>query len=65
MNDNVINMQTARRTLRQNLAKGKTLCGSGFHKWQTDNEGRFDVKQGKLLTTEHCLRCNVKRARRL
>jgi len=37
--------------------KGKTLCRSGFHKWEVDNSKPFSVKQGKLLTVYKCKRC--------
>lgn len=37
--------------------KGKTLCRSGFHKWQIVTEKQFDVKQGKLVTVSRCKRC--------
>ena len=37
--------------------KGKTLCKSGFHKWEILKEQQFDVKQGKLVTTFQCRRC--------
>jgi len=37
--------------------KGKTLCRSGFHKWQIVTEKKFDVKQGKLVTVYQCKRC--------
>lgn len=37
--------------------KGKTLCRSGFHKWQVVKEKQFDVKQGKLVTVYKCTRC--------
>lgn len=36
--------------------KGRTLCKSGFHKWEVV-ETPFDVKKGQLLTTYHCSRC--------
>lgn len=42
---------------------GKTLCGSGFHKWKVLTEKRFDVKQGKLVTVEKCTRCGTERKR--
>jgi hypothetical protein len=42
---------------------GRTLCGSGFHKWKTATERRFDVKQGKLVTIERCERCGKTRTR--
>lgn len=37
--------------------KGKTLCRSGFHKWEVVKEKQFDVKQGKLVTVYKCKRC--------
>jgi len=56
--NNIINLRTARHARLQERAKGITLCGSGFHKWKVDTEGRFDVRQGKLITTQRCTRCN-------
>jgi hypothetical protein len=56
---NVINLRKA----KQKRAEGKTLCGSGFHKWEVLNERRFDVKQGKLVSIERCLRCKQQRTR--
>ena len=38
--------------------KGKTLCRSGFHKWQVVTDNMFDVKQGKLVTLYKCKRCD-------
>lgn len=37
--------------------KGNTLCRSGFHKWEVQNEKQFDVKRGKLITVYRCKRC--------
>jgi len=37
--------------------KGKTLCRSGFHKWEIIKDKQFDVKQGKLVTLYKCIRC--------
>jgi hypothetical protein len=37
--------------------KGNTLCRHGHHKWQVEAEKRFDVKQGKLVTSYRCRRC--------
>ena len=37
--------------------KGKTLCRSGFHKWEIVQDKQFDVKQGKLVTVSKCVRC--------
>ena len=39
--------------------KGRTLCSSGFHKWDIVDERRFDVKQGRLVTAYRCLRCGA------
>jgi hypothetical protein len=38
--------------------KGRTLCKSGFHKWEIV-ETPFDVKKGKLLTAYRCSRCGA------
>ena len=38
-------------------ARGKTLCGRGFHKWVIDQNKQFDVKAGKLITIHRCSRC--------
>jgi hypothetical protein len=51
------------RKVRQQRAEGKTLCTSGFHKWQALSNSRFDVKQGKLVTPERCTRCGKERVR--
>ena len=37
--------------------KGKSLCRSGFHKWEILKERKFDVKLGKLVTAYRCIRC--------
>ena len=58
-----INLQAYRKSRLQAHAKNITLCSSGFHKWQIAKQGRFEVKQGKLLTAEHCIRCNATRVR--
>ena len=57
----VITLREARRA----RADRKTLCRSGFHKWQLVAGRRFDVKQGKLLTAERCRRCGEQRTRLL
>lgn len=38
--------------------KGRTLCKSGFHKWEVVDTP-FDVKKGKLLTAYCCSRCGA------
>ena len=42
--------------------KGKTLCKSGFHKWEVIKENQFDVKQGKLVTVYKCKRCGKQKS---
>jgi hypothetical protein len=54
---NVINLKKA----KQKRAEGKTLCSSGFHKWTVLSGRRFDVKQGRLVSTERCTRCGEER----
>jgi hypothetical protein len=54
---NIINLRKA----KQKRAEGKTLCSSGFHKWETLAERRFDVKEGKLVSAERCKRCGIER----
>jgi len=51
------------KKFKQKRAEGKTLCTSGFHKWQVVGGKRFDVKQGKLVSTERCKRCGEERTR--
>ena len=46
-------------------AKGITLCRSGFHKWVIENEKKFDVKQGKLVTAYKCSRCGTTKTKAL
>jgi len=41
--------------------KGKTLCKSGFHKWEVVHGNPFDVKQGKMVTRYRCSRCGATR----
>jgi hypothetical protein len=47
----------------QKKAEGKTLCKSGFHKWKTVSERKFDVKRGKLVTLLRCERCGKEHTR--
>ena len=42
--------------------KGKSLCRSGFHKWQILTDRNFDVKEGGLVTTYQCKRCGKKKS---
>jgi hypothetical protein len=56
---NVVSLKKA----KQKRAEGKTLCSAGFHKWQTQSARRFDVKQGRLVSTDRCTRCGEERVR--
>jgi hypothetical protein len=51
------------RNFKRERAEGKTLCTSGFHKWQPVAGRRFDVKEGKLVSTDRCARCGLERTR--
>jgi hypothetical protein len=42
--------------------QGKTLCRSGFHKWEVVKGNPFDVKSGKLVTRYRCRRCGATRS---
>lgn len=50
------------KKVKQRRAEAKTLCSAGFHKWQMLAARRFDVKHGKLVSTQRCERCGVQRA---
>lgn len=39
--------------------KGKTLCKSGFHRWEVQKDRPFDVKLGRLVTLYRCSRCGA------
>jgi len=45
--------------------KGKTLCKSGFHKWEISQEKQFDTKLGKLVTVYRCKRCGSTKVKNL
>jgi len=47
----------------QERARGRTLCGRGFHKWIIDQRKQFDVREGKLVTIERCARCDATHTR--
>jgi hypothetical protein len=61
--NNVIQLRKAKAARRNKRAEGKTLCDSGFHKWQVVKQSQFDVKLGKLVTVEQCQRCGARRVR--
>jgi hypothetical protein len=39
--------------------QGKTLCRSGFHRWEVQKERVFEVKSGRLVTLYRCARCGA------
>ena len=43
--------------------KGKVLCKHGHHKWVVDTAKQFDVKQGKLITSYRCVRCDKRKVK--
>jgi hypothetical protein len=45
-----------KKTRLKDKHKGRTLCKSGFHKWEIVDTP-FDVKKGKMLSTYRCSRC--------
>jgi transposase-like protein len=53
--------QNAKRQSVQEMHKGKTLCRSGFHKWEVVQNRPFDVKEGKLVSRYSCPRCGATR----
>ncbi len=60
----VVNIARARRARQVGLkadARGRTLCGRGFHKWVVDQRKQFDVKRGQLGTVTRCSRCDITR----
>ncbi|MEM7216733.1 MAG: hypothetical protein AAF515_00110 [Pseudomonadota bacterium] len=52
-----------KRDARKTRARGKTLCGRGFHQWVDDKRQQFDVKSGRLVTAQRCARCGERRNR--
>ena len=57
MGDVVRFRKPSKKKANKEKAKGKTLCGRGFHKWVIDQNKQFDVRQGKLITIHRCSRC--------
>jgi len=43
--------------------KRSSLCVNNHHKWVVEKQSPFDVKSGKLVTTERCSRCGKQRIR--
>ncbi|HHH35547.1 MAG TPA: hypothetical protein ENK48_01800 [Gammaproteobacteria bacterium] len=54
-----------RRVRPSERHRGRTLCRSGFHKWEIVQEKQFDVRAGRLVTIERCRRCGKQRTRAL
>jgi len=59
----VVRFDKAVKRRRRDRARGRTLCGRGFHRWRVDTARRFDVKLGRLVTSEVCERCGERRTR--
>jgi len=63
----VVRLEDARKkrpkksALLAEKARGRTLCGRGFHAWQIESRRPFDVKRGKLVTLHRCTRCGATR----
>jgi hypothetical protein len=51
----------SRQQLANERARGRTLCRSGFHRWEVATDTRFDVRRGRLVTLERCARCGEER----
>jgi len=48
-----------RRPSAVKRAQAKTLCNSGFHRWQVAQKKQFDVHRGRLVTLHRCERCGA------
>ena len=59
----VVQLPSKKKTLKEKH-KGKTLCKSGFHKWDIDKKQIFDVKEGRLVTLFRCTRCGYEKVQR-
>ncbi len=46
-----------KRKRNRDRASGKTLCKSGFHRWQDEARKQFEVSQGTLVSVQRCERC--------
>ena len=55
----------SRKKSLSELHKGKTLCKSGFHKWEISKDKQFDSRQGKLVTLYVCQRCGSTKSKNL
>jgi hypothetical protein len=53
------NLKTFKKKKLKEKAKAKTLCRSGLHRWTFDEKKQFDVKSGKLVSIQRCLRCGT------
>jgi len=55
----------ARARKPSEIHKEKTLCKSGFHKWEISKDKQFDSRQGKLVTLYVCRRCGANKTKNL
>ena len=54
---------TSLKKYKQKRAEARTLCHSGFHKWELLAQRRFDVKEGRLVTAYRCTRCGAEKTK--
>lgn len=59
--DQPTDLNKYRKRKRKERGSSSTLCRSGFHKWVDDATKQFDVKQGRLVSRQHCERCGKTR----
>lgn len=55
----IISFSKQKKARRAALAKGRTLCANGFHRWKISKDQQFDVAAGKLITVWRCERCDA------
>ena len=53
----VVSLKDFKKPSNKERARRRTMCRSGFHKWQVDQKKQFDVQRGKLVTIRRCRRC--------
>ncbi|BCE01485.1 hypothetical protein TYM08_P1548 [Marinicellulosiphila megalodicopiae] len=53
------------KKIKKKKQAGKTLCSSGFHKWELQKSNPFDSQKGKLISVYVCIRCGNKKNKKL
>ncbi len=46
---------------RRQKNRRSTFCANGHHRWEVVKSNPFDVKRGRLVTEERCVRCGKTR----